>query len=196
MIIWINGAFGAGKTTCAFELHRRLPNSFVYDPENFGYFLNTNVPKTIRESDFQNFPQWRLFNYEILKLLSQKYHGTIIVPMTITNKQYYDEVIGRLTKEGIHIKHFIIYAQKETLVKRLNKRLEFGESWGKQRIGMCINAFNQDICEQKIHTDDMSVDSVVSTIADLANIVLPADNRSALKKWFDRILTVLRHVRK
>lgn len=27
MIIWINGAFGAGTTTLAEELHRRLPDA-------------------------------------------------------------------------------------------------------------------------------------------------------------------------
>ena len=29
MIIWINGGFGAGKTTLAEELHRRLPEAIV-----------------------------------------------------------------------------------------------------------------------------------------------------------------------
>jgi adenylylsulfate kinase-like enzyme len=32
MIIWINGAFGSGKTQMAFEINRRLENSYVYDP--------------------------------------------------------------------------------------------------------------------------------------------------------------------
>ena len=39
MILWINGSFGAGKTTVAYELERRLEKAFVYDPENIGYFL-------------------------------------------------------------------------------------------------------------------------------------------------------------
>ena len=37
MIVWINGAFGAGKTLTAGEIHRRLPDSVVYDPEDVGY---------------------------------------------------------------------------------------------------------------------------------------------------------------
>ena len=39
MIIWINGAFGSGKTQVAHELKRRLENSFIYDPEQIGYFF-------------------------------------------------------------------------------------------------------------------------------------------------------------
>ena len=42
MIIWINGTFGAGKTTAAYELQKRVKNSFVFDPERFGYVLMRN----------------------------------------------------------------------------------------------------------------------------------------------------------
>ena len=55
MIIWINGAFGSGKTTTAIEIERRLKNSFLYDPENIGYFLRRNMPKEIwAVDDFQD----------------------------------------------------------------------------------------------------------------------------------------------
>lgn len=59
MIIWINGAFGAGKTQTAYELHRRLPDSYVYDPENIGYFIRKNLPPALCEGDFQDYPMWR-----------------------------------------------------------------------------------------------------------------------------------------
>jgi predicted kinase len=39
VIIWINGGFGAGKTTLAEELHRRLPDAVVYNPEDVGLML-------------------------------------------------------------------------------------------------------------------------------------------------------------
>ena len=47
LILWINGAFGSGKTTISYELNRRIPNSFVYDPENIGFFIRKNIPKQI-----------------------------------------------------------------------------------------------------------------------------------------------------
>ena len=39
MIIWINGGFGAGKTTLAEELHCRLPDAVVYNPEDVSLML-------------------------------------------------------------------------------------------------------------------------------------------------------------
>ncbi|MDG3135252.1 adenylyl-sulfate kinase [Streptococcus suis] len=39
MIIWLNGPFGVGKTTLANILHKRIENSYLYDPELLGDFL-------------------------------------------------------------------------------------------------------------------------------------------------------------
>ena len=39
VIIWVNGGFGAGKTTLAGKLHRRLPDAVVYDSEDVGLML-------------------------------------------------------------------------------------------------------------------------------------------------------------
>lgn len=195
MIIWINGAFGAGKTTCSYELNKRLPNSFVYDPENIGYFIRKNIPRELHEADFQNHEQWRLFNYKMLKYLSDSYDGIIIAPMTLVNRQYYDEIIGRLIKEDIEVKHYILYAKKKTIEKRLNKRLERGNTWAKSQIDRCIYAFNHDITEQKILTDDKTIDSIVEEIAEKSGVALLNDKRGRFKKLLDRSLTLIKHIR-
>lgn len=83
MILWLNGSFGAGKTTVAHELQRRLPDAFVYDPENVGYFLRKNAPEVCRTEDFQDVPLWRDFNYETLKWIAGTYPGVILAPMTL-----------------------------------------------------------------------------------------------------------------
>ena len=195
MIIWLNGAFGAGKTTSAFELNRRLPNSFVYDPENIGYFIRKNTPKESHKPDFQDYEQWRSFNYEMLKYISHVYAGTIIVPMTIHNRQYYDEIVQRLMDDGITVKHYILYAEKSTILKRLNKRLARGETWAKSQIDRCIRAFNHDITEEKIMTDNQSVDFVVEEIARRSGVTLLPDKRTSLQKMIDRYLTLIKHIR-
>ena len=93
MIIWLNGAFGSGKTSCAYELKRRIPNSYVYDPENIGYFIFKNIPYGMRKNDFQDYEQWRIFNYSILKEMYRSYSGTIIVPMC-QRRAIFDRIAG------------------------------------------------------------------------------------------------------
>jgi hypothetical protein len=39
VIIWLNGTFGAGKTTTAMQLAGRLANARHFDPELVGYLL-------------------------------------------------------------------------------------------------------------------------------------------------------------
>jgi len=195
MIIWINGAFGSGKTTCAFELNKRLPDSFIYDPENIGYFIRKNTPAELHKPDFQDHEQWRLFNYEMLKYLYDSYKGTILVPMTLVKYEYYDEIIGRLIQDGVEVKHYILYAERKTLEKRLNRRLERGNTWAKAQIDRCIYAFDHNITEEKIITDNKSVDSIVEELAQKSGLTLSADKRSNLKKSIDRSVVLIKHIR-
>ena len=131
----------------------------------------------MRKADFQDYEQWRTFNYSILKEMNKSYPGTIIVPMTIVNPQYYDEIIQRLMNDGVLLKHYILYANKATLLKRLNKRFDRGETWGKRNIDRCIHAFDHEITETKIMTDDKSIDEVVEEIAEKSGLTLLPNKR-------------------
>lgn len=77
-IIWLNGAFGSGKTQTAGELYRRLPGSFVFDPEEFGFWLRKNEPPALRMPDFQNVPLWREVNYKLLARIAEGFGGAVI----------------------------------------------------------------------------------------------------------------------
>lgn len=83
-------------------------------------------------SDFQDYGQWKIFNYSTLKEIHEKYSGTIIVPMTIISPQYYNEIIKRQIDDGIILKHYILYANKGALLKRLNRHLSRGDTWAKR----------------------------------------------------------------
>ncbi|QOR65072.1 AAA family ATPase [Cytobacillus suaedae] len=194
MIIWVNGAFGAGKTQTAYELHRRIPNSCIYDPENIGFFINKNIPKEIQNEDFQDYPIWRELNYTMLKHIDSEYKGVIIVPMTIVNPEYFKEIVIKLRNKGITVKHFVLWASKDTLEKRLRSRGESKNSWAANQIDRCMRGLNDDIFQQRIDTNRMTIDNVVETIASEAGITLLPDNRNIIKKKFDRIRTQLKQI--
>jgi hypothetical protein len=195
MIIWINGAFGSGKTNTAFELKRRIKNSYVYDPEEMGYFIRDNIPKELKKSDFQDFPIWRDFNYQILEYMSVHYDGIIIVPMTITNDIYYNEILGKLREKGIDIRHFTLTADKGTLIKRLRKRGDGKNSWAANQIDRCIKALDNSIFKEHIYTDKMTIYEVVDYIGKSCRIDLIPDNRNLFKKKLGKLKIWLRHIR-
>jgi len=159
MILWLNGAFGSGKTQTAYELCRGLSGSYVYDPENLGFWIRDNIPKGMRKSDFQDYPVWRELNGRMLRYLVERHEGHLIVPMTITNEGYYRE-IAKCLPERYPIKRVILYASRETLLKRLASRLEGRKSWAAQQIDRCISAFDMDEAQTKIYTEHLKIRQV------------------------------------
>ena len=164
MIIWINGCFGVGKTTIASKLKEKIDNSIIYDPENVGTFLFNTLPE--KKNDFQDYELWRKINYELLKNLNTKFK-VIIVPMTITNVQYYDEIIGRLERDGVNINHVILTANKENIISRLNIRRNSTE-WAYKQVDRCVTAFQEDYIKgSRIDTSNKSIDEVCDCIFEL-----------------------------
>jgi hypothetical protein len=102
VIIWINGAFGAGKTALAEELHRRLPDAVVYDPEDVGLMLW----KWMRPAgDFQHLPSWRELVVATALSLRRHHAETLIVPMSLIRDGYRAEILGGLADAGEQVLH-------------------------------------------------------------------------------------------
>ena len=198
MIIWINGAFGSGKTSAAYELNRRLADSFVYDPENVGYFIRRNAPPEFAKGDFQDIPLWREMNYKFISLIASVYSGILIIPMTLVNPEYYNEIIGRLREDGTDVRHFILYASKTEILRRLRFRLSRifgGDTFAVQSIDRCIYAFDNLITEETIDTERIGVNEVVDEIARRCGLSLLIDKKSKLGRSLCRLGVLLRHIR-
>lgn len=195
MIIWINGTFGAGKTQTSYELHRRLPDSFVFDPEHAGFYIRKNVPKQASANDFQDYPMWREINYSMLAHIHRNYEGTVIVPMTVVNPQYFDEMIGRLRKDGVTVHHFALCASKDTILRRLRSRGDGPQSWAAGQIDRCLSGLADKLFQCHLDTENMPIESVVDAIASISGLQLQPDNRGSIRKTYDRLKTKLRHIR-
>ena len=165
MIIWINGSFGVGKTTAAKLLQRKLTKAHIYDPEQAGYFLWDNFPPELsRQGDFQDMEIWRSVNYQVIRYLHDNYDGDLILPMTLANRAYYDEIIGRLEQDGILVRHFILTAPKERIVSRLRVRGDEPGCWAEQQVERCLAAFGNDIPGITVDADGVDAEAVVEFI--------------------------------
>ncbi len=194
MIIWINGPFGSGKTQTAFALSRRLPGSFVYDPETVGFWLRQNQPAVLRRDNFQDEPLWRAINRDMLKSLACRYPGVILVPMTLANPQYYQEIITELRKAGERVIHILLLPSPAVVRRRLRKRLEFGNSWAARQLAGCMAAFQDPVFENPVCTDGCTVEEAAELAAKIAGVTL-LPRRSRPRQFLDRFFTQLRALR-
>ncbi|WP_369255927.1 NUDIX domain-containing protein [Streptomyces sp. R35] len=118
MIVWINGAFGAGKTTTARELIELIPNSTLFDPEVIGGALTHLLPaKRLAEvGDFQDLPIWRRLVVDTAAAMLAELGGVLVVPMTLLRQEYRDEIFGGLAARRIPVRH-VLLAPAETILR-------------------------------------------------------------------------------
>ncbi|MFI6643957.1 NUDIX domain-containing protein [Streptomyces sp. NPDC050504] len=126
MIIWINGAFGAGKTSAARELIDLIPNSTFYDPELVGAGLSRLLPpKRLAEvTDFQDLPIWRRLVVDTAAALLTEVGGVLVVPMTLLRQEYRDEIFGGLAARRIPVRHVLLDLDETILRVRVAEREE------------------------------------------------------------------------
>ncbi|SDP23346.1 AAA domain-containing protein [Streptomyces sp. cf386] len=147
LIVWVNGAFGSGKTTLVDELRPRWPEVLVYDPEMVGYVLREIVE--VPTGDFQDLRLWRRQVADLAVGLVEEYRRPVLVPMTLVNPGYVGEIFGALKDAGIDVHHFFLKVSREVLEQRIDGRSFTPDSpeqdekvrrWCKARIEPCMAA--------------------------------------------------------
>ncbi|MER5874157.1 AAA family ATPase, partial [Streptomyces sp. NPDC002044] len=130
MIVWINGTFGAGKTSTARELTAILPDGTLFDPEFVGDALRVLLPrKRLAEvSDYQDLPSWRRLVVDTAAALLAELGGVLVVPMTLLRQEYRDEIFGGLAARRIPVRHVLLAPAETILRQRIATREEPGAS--------------------------------------------------------------------
>ncbi|OKH45247.1 hypothetical protein NIES2101_27040 [Calothrix sp. HK-06] len=178
MIILLNGSFGVGKTTVARILHNYLPGSTIYNPEWVGSFL-MRAPKWIKfkrtgANDFQHIELWRKSTITGIRLYHWFTAGTVIVPMTFSNRDYFDEVVTGIKSFELELRIFCLKASLDTIKTRLTQRgtqIQGKESeWIARRIVECSNAYLDNSFGEPIDTEYRSAKDVADHIATLITL--------------------------
>ncbi|HEY7414643.1 MAG TPA: AAA family ATPase [Ktedonobacteraceae bacterium] len=168
MIIMVNGSFAAGKTTTAELLVQRFYHSMLYDPEIVGLGLAAIVKPLETFTDFQDLTAWRPLVIETARVLKQVYGRTLVIPMTLWHRPYFEEITDGLRQIDPHLFHFCLTARKETLLKRLAQRrhehTEQALTWIQERFDPCIAAFASPVFAVHIPTDEKTPEEVVTEI--------------------------------
>lgn len=154
-----------GKTTVAKALQTHLPDAFFFDPEVIGFAIRDLTPTTLRANDFQDIALWR---HAVTEMLMQASVHDYIVPMTLLHSDYHAEIIGTLRQAGIVVNHFVLTADKTTILSRLKQRGDGGNEW----ILAKLDAYSKHVYgfpeNEQIDTTHASVEQIVEKI--LANL--------------------------
>ncbi|MBE9098776.1 AAA family ATPase [Vacuolonema iberomarrocanum] len=195
MIIWLNGAFGVGKTQTAFELHSRIPGSFVFDPEQIGFFLRKFLPSDAFAGDFQQHRIWREFTYQGLHYAAANVVGPIIVPMTIVDPLYYDQTVGALQRKNLQVHHFTLLASRDTILRRLRRRGDGRNSWNAHQLDRCLESLSDEMFAVHLNTDGKTIEAVAEEIARSVGLDLNPPTWHPMLRPLKRMVIQIRHIR-
>ena len=118
MIIWVNGTFGAGKTTTARQLALRLANARPFDPEQVGYLLMRTLEDHVF-GDFQDLAPWRelvpVFTEKIARFTGQH----LIAVQTVLREDYWQELTVGFERTPLDIFHVLLHVDSDVLAERI-----------------------------------------------------------------------------
>lgn len=144
LIIWVNGAFGSGKSTLVEELRERLPDAVVFDPEHVGFCLRLWVP--VPTGDFQDLPSWRRLTVQAALALREFHAAILIVPMTLVHEPYYQEIVGGLRDAGEQVVHVFLDLPAKVLRERIMEQVLHPEDPQQDEAARAFRLKNVDRC--------------------------------------------------
>ncbi|MER5741992.1 tunicamycin resistance protein [Streptomyces sp. NPDC002225] len=123
MLVWINGAFGAGKSSVTEQLTRIVERIIVFDPEEAGFHLRAWVPMP-DSGDFQDLACWREVVARSCAAFVRHYPDhLLVVPMTVVNDAYRREIFDIVREEGDGLLHVWLSADRALLTRRITAQV-------------------------------------------------------------------------
>jgi len=127
VIVWLNGAFGCGKTTTAAELRSLIPSGRLFDPETVGYMLRPNLADH-PVSDFQQWPPWRRLVVATATELARLTGQHLIAAQTILTRACLEQIFAGLRGAGLPVFHVVLDADEDVLRQRIQRSPE-AQAW-------------------------------------------------------------------
>ena len=168
LVVWINGAFGVGKTAVADELVRLLRDAIIFDPEPYGALLRSALAADEQPDDFQDLPAWRELTRATVASLAQTTRGVVVVPMTLVDDAYFKEVVDGIRREGIPLLHVSLVAAPQLVAARLHARAG-NNDWALDRVERCVSALADERFGEHLDASDATPHELAARIRALVD---------------------------
>lgn len=119
VIIWINGPFGAGKTTVTTRLLEGDASLVMFDTENVGSMLRAALQRRIPVADFQDWTSWRRLVVATLSEISAELGSDVVVPQTVVIEPYWREITTGLSERHVPLRAFTLDVASDELKRRI-----------------------------------------------------------------------------
>lgn len=176
MIIWIDGAYGVGKTAVAMKIKKSFSNNNVelleadcYSDESLKWLVEEakvnncfpHIGGTLPQNNMRFIQEFR----ELIEEKSKNANTDLIVDMALTMKECKEELFDRLKRDGKKIVHIILTADADTIKSRIkndgNRMKETALEWLTWNIAFLDRNFPDAI---RIKTDGRDVDDIVTEV--------------------------------
>ena len=146
-VVWLNGAYGAGKTSVAARLVELVPTAVRFDPELLGSLLR-RLPELPQPEDVQDLPLWRKLVVSTVSTMAAALAGPLVVPMTVVDSRYYAETIGTLSA-ALELDCYFLDVPAALLSDRITAQVQFADDlardeaarrWRLARVRRCVEA--------------------------------------------------------
>jgi len=171
VIIWLNGAFGAGKTTVGRLLSQRSPHLRLFDPESVGYMLRTNL-RDHSVTDFRHWESWRVLTPIVADELIRFSGQSLVAPQTVLEEDIWDELVRGLADRGHEVLHVVLEAEEDAIRRRIEADLleVAAKAWRVQHLPRFADArpWLEKRADVIVDTTDLTADRVADRIWDAA----------------------------
>jgi hypothetical protein len=172
VIVFVNGPFGVGKTSVAKLLVQRIPDAMLYNPEVVGTILKRVVGPLKKVDDFQDYALWRTLVVGGVRLLRKASARTLIIPMTVWRRDYFDRIIAGLRRVDGDLACFRLTASRDVLMDRISSDTEDREAcaWRATHVEVCLRALRDPAFGTEIRTDDRKPEEVADRILEIVGM--------------------------
>ncbi|WP_405177769.1 ATP-binding protein [Nocardia sp. NBC_01377] len=140
-MVWLNGPFGAGKTTVAQQIVADNPLWRIFDPEMVGFLVRSQF-QDFGFADFQQLRSWRRLTPIVADEIARETGQHLVITQTVLDQQYWRELVTGTRAHGHTLRQVLLDVRPEILRQRIcdDEVLHRAAGWRLEHLSIFLEA--------------------------------------------------------